>query len=313
MKQIAILGANGRLGNEAMHAFHQAGYRVIAVTRDGRVRTAPKDMKRVAADAMNLRQLKKAVRGADFILNALNSRYTDWLHMAMPMARNVMEAARSTNAIHLFPGNVYNYGSKIPALCTTNTPMQADGVKGRISIEMEKLFALAAQKYRLQTVVIRSGDFYGGSGRGSWFDQTIVERLDKGHFVYPGSMDVAHSWAYLPDLARSFVNVAEQAQRCESYENLLYTGHCLTGAELKALVEQTCGRELTCVAMPWKLIKLGAVIVPLWREMAELAYLWERPHRLDGERLHQLVGNLACSTPERGVYSALGMLDKVSL
>ena len=134
MKQIAILGANGRLGNEAMYAFHRAGYRVIAVTRHGQVHTAPKDIKRAAADAMNLRQLKKAVRGSDFILNALNPRYTDWLQMAMPMARNVMEAARSTHAIHLFPGNVYNYGKQIPTLCTTDTPMQAHGVKGRVRI-----------------------------------------------------------------------------------------------------------------------------------------------------------------------------------
>ena len=42
MKHIAILGANGRLGNEAVHAFYQAGYQVTAVTRNGRVRTAPK-------------------------------------------------------------------------------------------------------------------------------------------------------------------------------------------------------------------------------------------------------------------------------
>lgn len=310
MKQIAILGANGRLGNEAVHAFHQAGYRVIAVTRHGQVRTAPKAIKRAAADAMNLRQLKKAVRGSDFILNALNPRYTDWLHMAMPMARNVMEAARSTNAIHLFPGNVYNYGRKIPALCNANTPMQADGVEGRVRIEMEKLFALAAQKYRLQTLIIRSGDFYGGSGRGSWFDQTLVERLENGQFVYPGPMDVVHSWAYLPDLAQVFVNVAERAQRCESFESLLYPGHCLTGAALKALVEQACGRELTNVAMPWKLIKLGAVIVPLWREMVELAYLWERPHRLDGERLNQLVGSVEYTPPEQSVCEALQVLAK---
>ncbi len=308
MKQIAILGANGRLGNEAMHAFHQAGYHVVAVTRYGRVRTAPKTIKCVSADAMNLRQLKKAVRGSDFIFNALNPQYSNWLHMALPMAKNVITAARTHNALHLFPGNVYNYGPQIPELCTADTAMQASGVKGRVRIEMEKLFALAAQKYHLQTLIIRAGDFYGGSGRGSWFDLSVVDKLNNGQFIYPGPLDVAHTWAYLPDLAQAFVVLAEQAEHCEAFENLLFPGHCLTGAELQALVEQVCGRELTPVAMPWKLIKLGAILVPLWREMAELSYLWERPYRLEGERLTQLVGELAYTRPERSVRDALAAL-----
>jgi uncharacterized protein YbjT (DUF2867 family) len=71
-KTIAILGANGRLGNEALHAFHNAGYRVIAVTRNGKIRKAPGDIEYRAADALDLRQLKKAVSGADFIFNGLN-------------------------------------------------------------------------------------------------------------------------------------------------------------------------------------------------------------------------------------------------
>ena len=35
MTSIAIVGANGRLGQAATLAFHQAGYRVIAVSRNG--------------------------------------------------------------------------------------------------------------------------------------------------------------------------------------------------------------------------------------------------------------------------------------
>ena len=38
MKTIAILGANGRLANEAMKAFYKAGYNVSAVTRNGELR-----------------------------------------------------------------------------------------------------------------------------------------------------------------------------------------------------------------------------------------------------------------------------------
>ncbi|MEZ5537995.1 MAG: NAD-dependent epimerase/dehydratase family protein [Thiolinea sp.] len=304
MKNIAVLGANGRLGNEVVHAFHAAGYQVTAVTRNGRIRRAPDGVQCRAADMLNLKQLKKAVAGADIIFNAVNPPYTEWLHAALPMARNIIQAARDSGATHLFPGNVYNYGRNIPALCTTDTPMEAAGVKGKVRIEMEKLFRIAADKYKVQTLILRAGDFYGGTGKGSWFDLALADKINKGQFVYPGPVDVTHAWAYLPDLARAFVAVAEKHDTLGSFENLLYPGHSLTGNEFKALLEQACGRELKILGMPWKLIKLGGILVPMWREIAEVAYLWERPHRLDGTRLREVVGELQQTAPEVAIREA---------
>lgn len=309
MKHIAVLGANGQLGNAVMQAFHQAGYQVTAVTRNGHVRGAPAPVKRVAADAMNLKQLKKAVRGAGFVFNGLNPPYTHWVHVAIPMARNVIEAVRSTGAVHLFPGNVYNYGKQIPLRCDINTPMVADSVKSRIRIETEKMFALAAQKYKLKTLIIRSGDVYGA--RGSWFDLALMDKLQKNQFVYPGPMGVVHTWAYLPDLAQAFVAVANNHRQCGLFENLLYSGHSLTGNELKTLAEQVCGRELMLLGMPWKLIKLGSIIVPMWREMADREYLWSRPHYLVDDRIKQIAGTLEETPPEIAMRNALQILGKV--
>jgi nucleoside-diphosphate-sugar epimerase len=310
MKHIAVLGANGRLGNEMVYAFHHAGYQVSAVTRNGRIRQAPEGVKCRAADVLNLRQLKKATAGADIIFNAVNPPYTQWLHASIPMARHIMEVARINKAVHLFAGNVYNYGPAIPAHCTADTPMQASGVKGRVRIEMEKLFRIAAEKYQVQTIILRAGDFYGGSGSGSWFDLALVDKIAKDQFVYPGPTDVTHAWAYLPDLAQAFVAVAEKHQSLPAFEHLLYPGHNLTGAEFQQLVEQAYGKPLQTIGMPWKLIKLGSVLVPMWREIAEVAYLWERPHRLDGSRLREVIGEWPQTAPDIAVREALNILSK---
>ncbi len=310
MKQIAVLGANGRLGNEVVHAFHAAGYQVIAVTRNGHIRRAPQGITCRAAEVMNLQQLKKAVMGADIIFNAINPPYTEWLTSALPMARNIMAAARSQQALHLFPGNVYNYGQQIPARCTIETPMAAHGVKGKVRIEMEKLFRLAAAKYKIQTIILRAGDFYGGSGTGSWFDLVLVDKLHKGQFVYPGPTDVVHSWAYLPDLAQAFVALTKKHRSLSTFEQLLYPGHTLTGAELQTRVEQVCGKPLQILGMPWKLIKLGGLLVPMWREVAEVAYLWERPHVLDGSRLQAVIGEWPQTPPAVAIREALVALGK---
>lgn len=304
-KTIAILGANGRLGNEALHAFHNAGYRVIAVTRNGKIRKAPGDIEYRAADALDLRQLKKAVSGADFIFNGLNPVYTEWARSVLPMARNVMKVCQETRAIHLFPGNVYNYGKTIPPICNEATPFAASTLKGKIRVEMEKLFLQVAEKYRVQTLILRAGDFYGGSGRGSWFDLALVDKLDKNQYVYPGPDNITHSWAYLPDLAHTFVALANQAQHLNSFEQFLFPGHTLTGKEFQTLIETASGKSLKPLSFPWKFIKVGGLLVPMWREIAEVAYLWERPHQLDGGRLSALLSDIPSTPAPIAVQTAL--------
>ena len=61
----------------------------------------------------------------------------------------------------------------------------------------------------LRAIVLRAGDFYGGAGRGSWFDLVIARDVSLDVVRYPGPLDVVHSWAYLPDLAQALVGLAE--------------------------------------------------------------------------------------------------------
>ena len=289
MNTIAILGANGRLANEAMKAFYKAGYNVIAVTRNGELREGIEGIEIRTANAMNAEQLIAATEGADFIFNGLNPLYTKWESMAIPLANNVLLAAKTHGSVHLFPGNVYNYGQTIPAQCDEATPFNTDTNKGRIRVEMEQLFA---NETAVKTVVLRAGDFYGGTGTGSWFDLSIVSKLEKDVFTYPGDLDTVHAWAYLPDLASAFVSAAEQAHSLVMYSQFMFEGHALTGREMKKHIEKAVGRDLKTAGVPWWLLKAIGLVVPMLREVCEVAYLWRKPHRLDGSKLIQAVGSL---------------------
>jgi hypothetical protein len=37
--------------------------------------------------------------------------------------------------------------------------------------------------------------------------------------------------------------------------------------------------------MPWPLLRVAGVVMPLWRELARMSYLWRVPHALDGTKL----------------------------
>jgi nucleoside-diphosphate-sugar epimerase len=73
-------------------------------------------------------------------------------------------------------------------------------------------------------------------------------------------------------------------------------GLTLTGRELHAALEQATGHPLRIAQMPWWLLKLASPLSPMMRALLEMRYLWDRPHRLDGSKLAQLIGKVP-STP----------------
>jgi hypothetical protein len=42
--------------------------------------------------------------------------------------------------------------------------------------------------------------------------------------------------------------------------------------------------------MPWLAMKIGALVVPMWREIVAMSYLWRVPHALDGTALASALG-----------------------
>jgi nucleoside-diphosphate-sugar epimerase len=305
-RTIAVLGANGRLGAMAARAFVKEGWQVRAVTRNGS--TAIEGATGVACDALSAADVMRATQGVACVFNGLNPPYDKWPAMVMPLARNVMDAGRRNGFIHLFPGNVYNYGHAIPARPTEDTPFSGDHRKAAIRIEVEQLFRSSAEKGEVRTAILRAGDFFGGTGTGSWFDMVIASKAAKGTFTYPGPLDLVHSWAYLPDLAVAFVKLADKASTLPAFSQFNFGGHNVTGAQLKAAMETAVGKPLKAASLPWPMIKLGGLVYPMWRELGEMDYLWKQPHALDRTRLVAVVGNLPNTPLEKAVADALRCL-----
>lgn len=291
MSTIAVLGANGRLSRTAAKAFLEAGHHVIAVTRSGKPLAELSGARFVAADAMKEEELIRATAGADIIFNGLNPLYTEWEEKVMPMARNVMAAARAQGAMHVFPGNVYGFGSPMPQALTEETPMRPTTEKGRIRVAMEQMFRDEADKPGgVSTLILRAGDYFGGTGTGSFFDLVSVSKLGKGVFTACGPETITHEWAYLPDYAQALVRLIAARDRLRPFENLHFPGHAFTELELKAAVETAVGHSLKLAHLPWTMIRILGVFKPMMRELARMSYLRFEPHRLLSTRLESLIG-----------------------
>ena len=301
---VLILGGAGRIGHALAHAFVDAGWHVLAQARRPLPATlaARPRLHWVQCDALDAAAVNAAAQGADVVIHALNPPYTEWDRLALPLLDAAIAAARTSHALLMLPGNVYNFGREMPTLLTPATPEHGDTAKARIRIEAEARMAAGTD---FDSVVIRAGDFFGGVQPGSWFDLALASKLEAGRFIYPGPTDIAHAWAYLPDLARAFVGVAEQRVRLGGHHRLHFAGHTASGDEMRSALEAAVGRPLRNGTLPWGLMHLGSPFVPMWRELVAMRYLWQRPHRLDEAALVALIGPVRQTPLQQAVSAAL--------
>jgi nucleoside-diphosphate-sugar epimerase len=269
--RVLVLGAAGRLGHAAARAFRDAGWSVASLVRPGSAARAPADTEVVEVHALDHAAVGAAARAADVVLHALT-------------------AAETAGATLLFAGNLYNYGSPLPLVIDENTPMRPSSRKGQLRVAIEERLAEAAER-GVRIIILRSGDFYG-LGRGSWLDLVLAKEIGRGRLTYPGPLDVVHEWAYLPDVAATLPRLAAIRETLPPFGSLGFPGHAVTGREFTGAIAAATRSKLQVDRMTWWLIHALRPVVPLCRELSEIAYLWDEPHRIDGGKLEAAIGDI---------------------
>jgi nucleoside-diphosphate-sugar epimerase len=328
---VLILGARGRFGLATAMAFADAGWHVLAHMRvggkvpqqaqgDARIQWLEGDLHDTSALA-HVARAQAPRQEVAVVVHALNPAYTNqaWKAQALPMTDAALELCKVLNATLMLPGNNYNFGADMPARLAEDTPQAARTIKGQIRIAMEAHI----QRSGVRSIVIRAGDFFG-AGNGTWFDQAIVKDLAKGVFTYPGAFDVATAWAYLPDLARAFVAVANKRAQTKPFEVLHFAGYTISARQWLEVLSPLAlargwvksGESLRYKRLPWALIRLGGVFVPTWAALAEMRYLWDSPHALANEKLTALIGaepHTPLEVAAQVALADLGMLQQINL
>jgi nucleoside-diphosphate-sugar epimerase len=301
--RILVLGAAGQLGRAAAQAFRAGGWSVASLVRRSAGGAIAPGTELIEVDARDTAGVIEAARGADVVLNALNVPFTQWAASAMPLAEVAIAAAREAGATLVFPGNLYAYGAKIPAIVDEATPVDPTSRKGEIRAAIEARLRAAADA-GTRVIILRSGDFFG-AGSGSFFDRLVVRDIASGRLTYPGPLDVVHEWAYLPDFTEALRRLVDARATLPPFGQFGFPGHAVTGREMVGAISRACGRGFSVTSMPWTILRLLGTVVPVYRELAEVAYLWSTPHAIDGTRLAAVIGDIPFTPLDRAVSSAL--------
>ncbi len=292
-----VIGAGGGLGYEVTKALVRHGWHVRALMRDPAKAAAQLaalgHVDCITGDAARDQDLVAAAQGASLIVHAVNPPlYRNWRGLAIPMLRNAIAAARVSGARLMFPGNVYNYAPDVRGPVPEDAAQHPVTRKGAVRVEMEAMLREAANT-GVRSVVVRAGDFFGGHSPSSNFTNIIVKpgRLLRS-VTYPGVPTAGHAWAYLPDLAEAFAEIADRERELPVFDTFHFSGHWFeSGIELAYAVRRAADRPaLPIRRFPWLAVKVLSPFVSLFREVLEMKYLWERPLALDNRKLVRLIG-----------------------
>jgi nucleoside-diphosphate-sugar epimerase len=237
-----------------------------------------------------------AANGCSVIVHAVNPPgYRRWSEFVLPMLDNSIAAACAGHATIVLPGTVYNFGPAEFPVLTERSPQRPVTRKGAIRVEMERRLAAASQN-GARALIVRAGDFFGPQPGNNWFSQGLVKPGKPVTTVTnPGSPGVGHQWAYIPDVARTMVELLARRDSLEPFAAFHMAGHWDTDGSqilqsIQRVVSRRTGKQPRVTAFPWWLLSLASPFVATFREMREMRYLWRAPVRLANHRRTALLG-----------------------
>ena len=312
-----VLGATGGVGGALAEALVARGYRVRAMHRHPAAQSLKlPSYEWVQGDAMVAEDVLRAADGARLIVHGVNPPgYRNWGELVLPMIDNTIAAARAVGARILMPGTIYNYGPDAFPLISEDSPQTPVSIKGGIRVELERRLEQASEE-GVSVILVRAGDFFGPNAGNNWFAQGMVTPgKPVGFVINPGRKGVGHAWAYLPDVAETFMQLLEKADQLPAFARFHMDGFFdQDGTLMVQAIGRAVGKpQIRAWSFPWWLAGLARPFVPLMRELHEMRYLWKTTIRLDNRLLVKYLGQEPRTPLDEAVtatLASLGCLDE---
>jgi nucleoside-diphosphate-sugar epimerase len=292
-----VLGATGGIGSELARQLKDGGWNVRGLRRRGEQPIEKRNgITWYRGDALNAQDVMTAAEGCSVIVHAVNPPgYRRWSELVLPMLDNSIAAATALRATLVLPGTIYNFGPDAFPVLSEDSPQRPVTRKGAIRAEMERRLFVAS-KNGARVLIVRAGDFFGPNARNNWFSQGLIK---PGKLVTtvsnPGRKGVGHQWSYLPDVARTMVELLARRESLESFAAFHMAGHWdADGSQMCESIQRVAARRTGKMprvsAFPWWLVSLASPFVTTFREMLEMRYLWRESIRMDNSRLIAVLG-----------------------
>jgi nucleoside-diphosphate-sugar epimerase len=233
------------------------------------------------ADASDPEAAADAAKGAAVVYQCLNAPYTSWPEHFPPLQRGVLTAAERNGALMVSLENLYGYGPTAGQPMTEELPLAATTVKGRTRAAMTKELLEAAEAGRVRIAIGRASDFFGAGVTESTLGKRVFANALAGKRAdFIGNVDLPHTYSYVPDVAAGLATLGTDARAAGGIWHLPGPETATTRAVLE-LVAGEVRHPVGVRSVPKLAVRALALVNPLMRELAEVAYEFDEPFILD--------------------------------
>ena len=303
-QQHVILGASGGAGNAIARALHDAGLVVRAVNRRGKA-DLPAGIDLMAADVTTDDGVARAVSGAAVVYMAAQPRYHRWPQEFPPMLQRVVDATAAVGAKLVMVDNLYGYGPGAGVM-TEDTPERATDRKGAVRRAMTAMLMNAHRSGKLRVTIGRASDYYGPRSDNSGITALAIEPVAESRILrWTINPDAPRSIAYLPDIARAYVELGT-SDRADGEIWILPHGEPVTGRRFLEVVNATLPQPLETGLISRTMLRLAAPFHRISRETLSIAYQWSEPFVVDDSKYQSAFGPFRATPLEEAVATTVG-------
>jgi nucleoside-diphosphate-sugar epimerase len=227
------------------------------------------------------------------IVHGVNYPYDQWVPHMERVTANVLRAARQGDALVVFPGNVYGFGAQYDAPLGEDAGMRPNSSKGRLRVKLEIAIKAATVDGKCRALIMRAGDYFGPTVRNGYVDRIFGRAAVGKPMQILGKLDIAHQWAYVPDLARLSADLIERPLRLAPFEVVHFRGTVADPQRsfLQAIAQAAGKPSLGISVLPWPVIWAMARFNALMREVYEMRYLFDHAVIIDDKRARALAAD----------------------
>jgi nucleoside-diphosphate-sugar epimerase len=296
-KQHVVIGATGGAGSAITAALTAAGLEAITVGRHGTI-----DRR---ADIETPGGARTAVEGAAVVYMAAQPPYTEWSGRFPAMLANVIDATADVGAKLVMVDNLYGYGP-VDGPLREDTPEQAADAKGRTRRTMTAMLMEAHRSGRLPVTIGRAADYFGPNADNSAITSLAIAPAAAGKRArWIGRLDMAHSAAYLPDIARAFVTLGTEARADGKIWHLPHA-QAVTGRRFTELMNASLGEPVGVGALSKTMLRMAAPFNGMSRETLALFHQWNRPFVVDDGAFRSAFGPVVETPLDQAIHATVG-------
>jgi nucleoside-diphosphate-sugar epimerase len=275
-----VIVGKGPVGMTTAQELVSRGHQVRVLSRSGGTSTDTVEHRQV--DAGDADALASAARGAAALYNAVNPPYHRWPTDWPPVAAALLSAAERTSAVLVTMSNLYGYGRPSGPM-STETPLAATDVKGRVRIRMWTDALAAHEAGRVRVTEARATDFVGPqvpAGHSHLTRQLPALRKGRRAWVI-GNPDAPRSWAYLPDVAATLATLGTDER---ALGRAWHVPSAPPRSQRQALGDLAAALGVAPVpvsGVPWPVLRAIGLVVPMMREIVALRHQFDEEFVID--------------------------------